>query len=907
MRLAMSRAPHLPPAPPGPDAGRGGEGAPFRLRLAVSRQGVGLEIDGPAPIGPLRVDELVWALPSVRLPADLSGGVSAFRHRRGRLLRASISGSAEELVRWAQTRLLEAPLVGRASHPALAIAPVEGGIGLCLASDEHALAWNLAWLPFGRDVRLVAYGARGLGLALPAHALALQASAALLREGAVTRRGSSFTLNDPVSRLIRYLLPWVGARVPGTEGLVWSSLGGGGRWVVAASERGLEPSPPASAALALEVALLLAPADDALAEGRWDEARQGYLRALEQAPHQPEVAARLADLDRSLGRHAELAFATLEGAGALGGASLLEGELRLACGDRDGAGVVFEAAAGAEPHAALAALALAAAAELADDEGQASALLAAAVARAPTHLGVREKRLAWALRAGDLRAALAEAERLVAATELGARHGRLLAVGRAFAAAGRGAEALGFFEQALRLRPEAPEALWALGQALAERGQNGRAVELLRRASEGAERAGLPLYGAHVALARALGDGLGDLSTAVARLRQVPAGVEQAAEARWLEGWYLARLGEGAEASIAFARMRDALGHAPPEGGAVSEQAAARLAWAEAFEASAWSDANPTLPPAPEGERAPPAPEGKGRVFRAEREGGAAGPDAGELREPGALVPRAYDDAPGGEGAFAYDDAPAGEGAPTGEGAPADGDAPAYEGGTESDEAPAYDGATESDEAPAYEGGTESDEAPAYEGGTESDEAPAYDGATESDEAPAYDGATEGGDPADDDATFSSSPGEAEPSGAGDDAPSGAGGGEAPAGAAEGELGGRAGAWSPADGWERDDEPARAGPRPPPVDEELLTARVRANPDDIGAVEALADLLEAGDRDAELFALLSARIDEGDDRTRQALAPRQRAVLARLARDARAAGRPAEAELYELSLGALGG
>ena len=108
----MSRAHNLPPQPPGPDAARGGADAPFRLRLAVSRHGVGLELDGAAPLGPLRVDELAWALPSVRLPADLSGGVSVFRHRRGRLTRASISGSGEELARWAQARLGEAPLIG---------------------------------------------------------------------------------------------------------------------------------------------------------------------------------------------------------------------------------------------------------------------------------------------------------------------------------------------------------------------------------------------------------------------------------------------------------------------------------------------------------------------------------------------------------------------------------------------------------------------------------------------------------------------------------------------------------------------------------------------------------------------------------------------------------------------------
>ncbi|HEU4539454.1 MAG TPA: hypothetical protein VFS00_35285, partial [Polyangiaceae bacterium] len=176
------------------------------------------------------------------------------------------------------------------------------------------------------------------------------------------------------------------------------------------------------------------------------------------------------------------------------------------------------------------------------------------------------------------------------------------------------------------------------------------------------------------------------------------------------------------------------------------------------------------------------------------------------------------------------------------------------------------------------------------------------------------------GDGASGEAYESGASGEADEGGASGEAYGGEGGasGEAYEGGASGEAyGDGAGAEAYGDGLralEGLDEgevwsPAPGGARPaapPPVDEELLTARVRANPDDLDAVAQLATLLEASDRDAELFALLSARIDEGDERTRQALAPRQRAVLERLARVARAAGRPAEAELYELSLGALG-
>lgn len=82
-----------------------------------------------------------------------------------------------------------------------------------------------------------------------------------------------------------------------------------------------------------------------------------------------------------------------------------------------------------------------------------------------------------------------------------------------------------------------------------------------------------------------------------------------------------------------------------------------------------------------------------------------------------------------------------------------------------------------------------------------------------------------------------------------------------------------------------------------------LTELLRADPNDDETVLALADLLERLDRDLDLLALLSARIDEGGDAVRDALAPRRSAVLVRLAAKARAAGRSSEAELYELMVG----
>jgi hypothetical protein len=51
-------------------------------------------------------------------------------------------------------------------------------------------------------------------------------------------------------------------------------------------------------------------------------------------------------------------------------------------------------------------------------------------------------------------------------------------------------------------------------------------------------------------------------------------------------------------------------------------------------------------------------------------------------------------------------------------------------------------------------------------------------------------------------------------------------------------------------------------------------------------------------RDLELFSILAARYEDASDDERRAMAPRQRAVLERLARAAEENGRTSEASLY---------
>jgi tetratricopeptide (TPR) repeat protein len=99
--------------------------------------------------------------------------------------------------------------------------------------------------------------------------------------------------------------------------------------------------------------------------------------------------------------------------------------------------------------------------------------------------------------------------------------------------------------------------------------------------------------------------------------------------------------------------------------------------------------------------------------------------------------------------------------------------------------------------------------------------------------------------------------------------------------------------------------PAAGYPEPPavPVDDErmveVLTDKLRADPNDHATALALCDLLARLQRDMDLFALLSARLEEARGDVRAALVPRQKAVLERLADAARREGRDQEARIYE--------
>lgn len=770
-----------------------------RLRLSVTRAGLGLELAAAAVLGPVRLDVLTASLPGLSFPVDLSGGVPRFRHRRGALVTLGVTLLREPLAAFLSERIGDAlgqpPAGERQRRFSVALLPGGTGATVGMWRADQALAFEVTWAPVGRDVRLVVDGARALGFDAPAHAVALRAMDAVLR-GTARRVGSVFLIEDAASVLLRDVFPRAGARSPSTRDAAWGALTSSAEgFSVASALGGAAPFVDARAAEAVETAELLAEADDALAAGSLDRARARYLAALERAPHHREIALRLADLDRTQGERAEAALSTLVTAMAAVDGGILGGQLLLGVGDLDGARVAFESAAERETYAPLAARCLAEAAALADDVGERAALLARASARAPTSTAIRWRRLDVALSLGNVRAALADAEHLEAATDGPlARQEVLLRAGRLFAAHGLAQPASALFERALRYHPSNEEGLVGLGLALFDLGQAARAAEVLGRAIAVAARRGADRPDAVLALARVLADGLAELPLAIARCRAVPRDSVHYAEARALEARCLGKLGDRSAASVAWARMREAL-----EAGAVRDprEAVDWLMQAARFETEEREDAAAAKAHLGVAIRLRPKDRAALAAFRRAAEAlDELEPPAPSVRVPPSVV-EPIDESP--------IDAPV--------------DASVAE-------------ASLDDEASVRAASIE--ELPL-------DEAPPRQSVR--------------------------------------------------------------GAGTPLVSFEEDDEPADAADE---AEIERLSSLLRSDPSALDVVLRLAALLEKSGRDMDLFALLAARLEEGDGATREAVLPLQRAVLQRLASAARDGGRAGEAELYDQMRAALG-
>jgi tetratricopeptide (TPR) repeat protein len=529
-------------------------GAAVALRLAIGKDGLGIELARGIAMGPLDVVELVVRLPNVRFPFDVTGGVTKFRNRRGELERLSIELDSRKVARWA------APLLrGLLSPetPAVTIAPRAFGATITLLAAPIALAFEVALV----GDALVVHGARGAALPAPATALALRALSALLGPHA-RREGARFILARAAGRIARALLPDAGVRAPGGEDVVLAGSGESDGVLFVTFRRGpAEPAIPRPATLANEAALLTRAGDDARFSGDYDRARHHDLATLERAPRHGEIARRIAEVDAHVGGRAEAAIATLRGAERLPYQGLLLGDLLAEAGDPNGAIAALLREGERDPSAPVAAFAYARAAALATNPSDALQWLDAALGRAPALLGLRWERASQRLSQGRLADARADFQELEAvATGAAERFAVLRRAADIYRARGLAADAALLYERALLYRPDEPESVAGLGIALAAEGRGARGATLIARAIELAEKAGLDKAWMELALARVLGDRLNDRPAAVARLRAVPDDSDDAIEARGLEGRYRAALGDLGGASLAFARLRERAG-----------------------------------------------------------------------------------------------------------------------------------------------------------------------------------------------------------------------------------------------------------------------------------------------------------------------------------------------------------
>jgi tetratricopeptide (TPR) repeat protein len=526
------------------------------LRLSVSGGALGLEIYEEIPLDPFVVEDLAWTLPGLRFPVDLSGGVDVFRHRRGELSRLAFSATFSSLMAHVRPRLRE--VLGRVSAPPQ-LWPLEGAVGVGVMGDLGALAFDLVWAPTLSAARWVVANVRGTGGVGVPLAQALRIAETLF--GSLgERRGRTLTVHELGRRLSRQLAPSLGARAPGSGGVGIDGLDidADGLRLRLSSDATLPPLAP-TAVRCLELAQLSADADDALASGEVERARDLYVQALERAPRHPELCQLVAHIDLAHADRAEAALGMLVDCMPAAEFGWIGAQLLGRVGDAQGARHAVLLAATRELYPPVAAGLWRELAELAPGPRERLEALDRAVACAPTLSSVRWARFEARAEYGDERGALADAESLeAAATGVRARHEALMRaadrlVGRGFVrASGQ------LFERALRYLPDDAAATFGLARALLGAGRGERAMALLERSIELSEAAGSALPAALIALARLLVERCGDHPQAIARVTAVPGSSEEKLEALALEGRWRAAIGDLRGASLAFARLREA-------------------------------------------------------------------------------------------------------------------------------------------------------------------------------------------------------------------------------------------------------------------------------------------------------------------------------------------------------------
>lgn len=532
------------------------------LRLSVARGRLGLELYEPTDIGPLHIEHLSQSFLGLKFPLDLSGGVPAFRHRRGNLERLVISTDLERIRKWAEPKLRSH--LGAMSRP-LDLWWLDSGVGVGITRESSAIAWDLLWAPVMGHARLVVSNPRGWGLELPALAEALQ-----LMDLAVgkyfERQGRVLTLKHAARAIGRAVLPAVGARAPATSDVAFSAWNfSDQKCSVVLDSTYIQAEIGAMAVHALELSRIAEPGDDALVRGQIEQARNHYLYALESAPRQRELVLLTAELDVVQGR-VEAALGLLGESmpvltsGTVGARALMGRVEPGAAKD------LLAQAAREERYQPLAAMLQLERANCEENGVERRRILDAAVACAPSLAIVRWARLKERAALGDAGGAYADAQHLeAAATGRQERFAICLRAGEVLLAQGLEQQASVLFQRALRYAPDDIAALVGLANALQGLGDSLRAIPLLERAVQIGEDTGRRNGTALVELAKLIASKLGDLSQAVSRLRMVDHDDQMGVIARGLEGRFRLMLGDVVGASVAFARMRELVEIASPK------------------------------------------------------------------------------------------------------------------------------------------------------------------------------------------------------------------------------------------------------------------------------------------------------------------------------------------------------
>ncbi|MBW2528199.1 MAG: hypothetical protein JRI23_28745, partial [Deltaproteobacteria bacterium] len=540
-------------------AERGSSDRP-RLRLVVTRGRLGVELEEPFAIGPVRVAELALSLPDVKFPVELTGGITAFRNRRGQLERVRVELGGDEVSRWARVQL------GRVTDDAearLVAAAVEDGWLLGLTWGRSALAFEVVVAPLDGDLRLLPTLARGVGLSVPPQTMAIRALGALLRPVGKLA-GGAVLIEDAAGEIGRAVLPLCGMRAPAAGGVRWESPQSSLRHVALFAEQDAPPAELSERVVReVELAALVGQAEQRLLSGELDEARRLYLAALERAPRHPELSRRVAEVDACVGGRAEAALGLLSEATLAVDAGLLGARLLQEVGDREGALTAYRRAAEQEPFGPLAAMAWLELAALLPDVAERMDALDRAVSRSAALDLARWRRFEERVKSGDLRGMQEDASHLEAqARGSFARHDVARRVAARLLGQGLVEQAAAWYERALRYLPDSVDAVAGLARALQSVGRPRRALDLLGRAAGLAARADRSAHAVVIDLAKALVEVADDRPAAIAHVSRIPPFTGETFEARLLEARWRAELGDLAGADVALGRLAEAVEHA---------------------------------------------------------------------------------------------------------------------------------------------------------------------------------------------------------------------------------------------------------------------------------------------------------------------------------------------------------